>query len=526
MPLDERIKLASITLCQSAAWRFVFLMGLSGLAILIHGYHPYAEDAAIYVPAIKKLLDPSLYPRGAEFFLSYSHFSVFARCVALWVGLTHVSLPYTLLLWHAMTVGLLLAACWRFCGLCFESKTAPLYGTLLITAVLTLPVAGTSLLLTDPYLTSRSISTPLLLFAICGVLEDRLVRASLWLLCALLIHPLMAAYGAVFLLTLVGVRKHQWRLLALSGVAISAAVWVVVEHAKHVPVSPAYRAAVLTRSYFFLSQWAWYEVAGLIAPLGIVAWFLWARRRFPEDTLEWCGITVLLFGTFFFLMALIVVRTPEHIGVARYQPLRSFHLIYLMLFLLPMNAFVQFLFQRRILSFAVALAALSGAMFLVQRQSFPASAHIEWPWSPAHNPWQQAFEWVRVNTPKEAVFALDPDYMDQADEDHRGFRADAERTSLADRSKDGGVAAVFPGIADTWLEDVNATSGFQRVPGEAEALQLGRRGVTWIVTHRLSNSSLDCPYRNYSIAVCRLQPLPRSPVAHSAPAGILASPVK
>ena len=507
VPLHERVKLASIILCQSTAWRFVFLMVLTGLAILIHGYHPYAEDAAIYVPAIKKLLDPSLYPHGAEFFLSYAHFSVFARCVTMWVGLTHVSLPYTLLLWHAMTVALLLAACWRFCGLCFESKTAPLYGTLLITALLTLPVAGTSLLLTDPYVTSRSVSTPLLLFAICSVLEDRLVRASLWLLFALLIHPLMAAYGAVFLLTLVGVREHQWRLLALSGVSIFVAVWAVVEHAKQTPASPAYRAAVMTRSYFFLDEWAWYEIAGLIAPLGIVAWFLWTRRRFPEDRMEWCGITMLLCGVFFFLMALMVVRRPDQIAVARYQPLRIFHLIYLVFFLSPVNSFVQFLFKRRILGFAIVLAAISGAMFLAERQSFPASAHIEWPWSLAHNRWQQAFEWVRLNTPKEAVFALDPDYTDQAGEDHLGFRAYAERSALADRSKDGGVAAVFPGLADGWLEDVNATAGFQRIQGEVEALQLRRRGATWIVTYHLSNKSLDCPYQNDSIAVCRLQQL-------------------
>lgn len=51
---------------------------LAAIAVLIHGYHPFSEDAAIYVPAIKKQLDPTLYPRRDEFFLSHARFSLFS----------------------------------------------------------------------------------------------------------------------------------------------------------------------------------------------------------------------------------------------------------------------------------------------------------------------------------------------------------------------------------------------------------------------------------------------------------------
>src|ERR1700758_5078823 len=37
---------------------FAVLFLLSAAAIAIHGYHPFVEDAEIYVPAIKKLLNP------------------------------------------------------------------------------------------------------------------------------------------------------------------------------------------------------------------------------------------------------------------------------------------------------------------------------------------------------------------------------------------------------------------------------------------------------------------------------------
>ena len=46
------------------------LGAITALAVLVHGYHLGVDDSAIYVPAIKQVADPGLYPFGAEFFLS------------------------------------------------------------------------------------------------------------------------------------------------------------------------------------------------------------------------------------------------------------------------------------------------------------------------------------------------------------------------------------------------------------------------------------------------------------------------
>jgi len=43
---------------------------------------------------------------------------------------------------------------------------------------------------------------------------------------------------------------------------------------------------------------------------------------------------------------------------------------------------------------------------------------------------------IRLQTPRDAVFALDPNYMLIAGEDQHGFRAIAERSALADALKD------------------------------------------------------------------------------------------
>jgi len=46
-------------------------------ALFVHGYHPGVEDAEIYIPAIKKILNPALYPFGAEFFLNHARLTLF-----------------------------------------------------------------------------------------------------------------------------------------------------------------------------------------------------------------------------------------------------------------------------------------------------------------------------------------------------------------------------------------------------------------------------------------------------------------
>jgi len=51
---------------------------IAALAVLVHGYHLGVDDAAIYVPAIKRVADPALYPFGAEFFMSHAHLSLFS----------------------------------------------------------------------------------------------------------------------------------------------------------------------------------------------------------------------------------------------------------------------------------------------------------------------------------------------------------------------------------------------------------------------------------------------------------------
>ncbi len=75
--------------------------------LLVHGYHPLADDGAVYVTGIKKLANPSLYQSDAVFASSPTHLSIFAHVLAPLL-LHRGSLPALLLVCHLASIFLFL----------------------------------------------------------------------------------------------------------------------------------------------------------------------------------------------------------------------------------------------------------------------------------------------------------------------------------------------------------------------------------------------------------------------------------
>jgi len=61
---------------------------ITAASFVVHGYHPYVEDAEIYVPGIKKLLNPALYPYNQAFFASHARMTLFPNLIAGSIRLT------------------------------------------------------------------------------------------------------------------------------------------------------------------------------------------------------------------------------------------------------------------------------------------------------------------------------------------------------------------------------------------------------------------------------------------------------
>src|SRR5258708_23916267 len=104
---------------HSAGKILLILFVLTLLALLIHGYHPGVEDDGVYLPAIKRDINPNLYPHDFEFFTLQLQATVFDKLVAGSVRLSHLPLPVVVLAWHILTIFTISLGCWRISRLCF-----------------------------------------------------------------------------------------------------------------------------------------------------------------------------------------------------------------------------------------------------------------------------------------------------------------------------------------------------------------------------------------------------------------------
>lgn len=484
--------------------RALALAGIALLAILIHGFHPFADDAGIYVSGIVLALHPHRFGPSTPFIAAYTHLSIFSWLVAELVRLTRLPLSAVLLGFQFGGIWLLLYGMRQIARRCFSEEAS--WGAVALVAVcLTVPVAGTGLVMMDPYVTSRTLSTPLTLLAIGAALDRKAVKTALWLALVAAVHPLMAIYATGFVLLLAAAQAGRWRLLATLSVApvvLGGALWY---SQRNIVESHAYGVAVLTRGYFYLSCWQWYEIFGLVGPVLLIAAYCWWQRgdwRRPDLSLCLACLTIACSSV---TVAACFAHPGSHSHlIARLQTLRPYVIVYLVLFLGLGAVIVQRVLRGRLLEWVFVCGILGAGISAAQFLAYPFAAHVELPWRQSQNGWIQAFRWVRANTPANAVFALDSNYIHAPGEDTEGFRAIAQRASIADSSKDGGAAAVFPQLAERWLMESTAARNLSGITDAERVQRLAPLHVSWVVLQQSAVTGFDCPYRNTVVKVCRL----------------------
>ncbi len=493
---------------------------LAAVALAIHGYHPFAEDGGPYFSAILKAMHPALFPSWSQFVSALTRFSLFAPLVSGVARLSGLSAAWANFLLYFVSLWATIFAAWLISTRCFLSRRAR-YGAVSILALsLTIPIAGTSLLLIDPYLTARSFSTPLGLFAIAVML--RLTQSTgrnsmlLWpsaaacLFCAIasaIMHPLMTADTAGFLMLLFALSRPKsaarfWSVAALCCLAILLAASISLLPA---PATPAYSEAARSRTYWFLGKWRWYEIFGLVAPLlllDLLTRFRWRRVHQGARSMALASIAA---GVTAIAIALLFARASSvSYTVARLQPLRIFLIIYVVMILLLGACAGEFFLAVRRWPFAILFLLLGGVMFFAQLRTYPGSAHIELPGAAPRNGWEQAFLWIRRNTPPDARFALDAYYIGYPGEDAQYFGAIARRSALPDYSKDGGIAAIAPALANQWAAASAAQTGLNHETDTQRLAALHPFSIGWIVLPAASKTAFPCPFSNSAAKVCRL----------------------
>jgi len=416
--------------------------------------------------------------------------------------MTGISLAWAELFMQFLSLYLILWACHRIATHIFEQRAAQWAAVAMVSAMFTLPVAGTALYIADQHLHPRNLATALILIAISRILDGKRWHAVPLLILAFVLHPIMAAMGfsCCFFFTLAFWQPTPpW----LSTVRNSLAAAVPMGWIFEAP-TPSWRHALNTRTYYFLNRWEWYEWLGALAPL-LLFWLL-ARvaRKHGETNLSRFALAVLFFGIFQQIVAIVMLTPEALVRLTPLQPMRFLQLVYICMALVGGGLIGRFLLKTRLWRWAIFLLLFNGSMFAAQRLMFASSPHLELPGVTSSNPWLQAFAWIRKNTPSDAYFALDPRYLAAPSEDFHSFRALAERSQLADSIKDTAVVTQVPELGMAWEEQMKAQEGwphFQLADFEHLKTQFG---VNWVLVNYPQPAGLACRWHNDLLSVCQI----------------------
>lgn len=489
---EAHLDLATIALCTT-------------LAFLLLGYHPAAEDGGIYAAAAALRLDPTLFPAERGFAIAHTAGSLFIPLLAGLTRILHLPLPTVLLAVFIGSIAGTLGAAHALVKELFLERSTRLWALLTFTVSLGMPIAGTSLYLVDPYLTARSISTPLLLLALTYLLRRRAWPTVLCISIALVLHPMMTAWALLVFLALLARRSARpagYTSLLAAGTLLTMVLVQWLGPADTL----AGRAASLSRYYWFPAQWAWYEWMGLAAPPVIL--LLLARNRNatgvtpllrPLALATTTAIAIAATGAF-----CLIHTTNQSLLLARVQPLRLLHLVYGIFVLILAGSLPSFGRSRSIRLQPILCLLAAASLLMMQRGIYKDSDHIEWPGRTPTNGYERAFTWVKNNTPKDALFALDAQYTTAPGENAQLFRAIALRSSLPDAAKDGGITSVVPHLADAWYAAAQAQTGLSTLGDRQRAARVRPLGATWMILPANSTTHFLCPYRNTAAQVCKL----------------------
>src|SRR5271155_4615948 len=293
----------------------LWLLLLTAGALLVQGYHPFAEDAEIYLPGVEKILHPGLFPVGPEFFQSHASLTFFPNLIAFSLRVTHLPMEVGLFLWHVASIFLLLLACWELSGLFFSNARARWGGVCLVAALLTIPVAGTALYIMDQYLNPRNLAAFAAIFAVTRTLENKYAQALLWLAFAVCVHPLMGAFACSFCSLLAamkyGMKRAEVRNAGANATIESSAAGVLgclllpFGISLDPPSSPAYHQAALRHGFHYIQRWQWYEQFGILAPVVLFWWFGRMARARGSRRLDLLCRAFIIYDLIYFVMALV-----------------------------------------------------------------------------------------------------------------------------------------------------------------------------------------------------------------------------
>lgn len=278
----------------------IFALGLTPVALIAHSYKFVNDDQILYIPFLRRVVQPSLYPGDYFFDQPQANISLFEDVVVWpvrWLGL-----EWTMLIGYLIAQFAILLCLFALARRLISRRAAYLA---MILFILPISLGGTFVRTYDNYFNPRTIALPLGLLTLVALWERRaLVAASLTSI-HLLLHPLSGLHTwlVAFLMLAWWAHKRQVRggLLLVAVVLLLAALGLLAWNTGGSGgfwLDPAWQSVLWRRTpYVFLGSWKVYDwiSLGIYLVLGIVGWS--SRPRDPRSTQLSLAVLVVVLGT-------------------------------------------------------------------------------------------------------------------------------------------------------------------------------------------------------------------------------------
>jgi len=450
------------------------------------GYRFGVSDQAFYVPAVERLITPSLFPRDAALIDSQARLTVSDDLIARIVLATGATLPAVFFIGYLITLTVFAGAVLRIGRRYYASVWTS--AALLFALTFRHRLLETGVNSFEGYFHPRVLAFAVGIAALAACLDGRRVWAAVLVAIAFVVHPTTGGWFVVWIaVALVSGTRYRWSS-AGAAIALGLAGLMVLRSVapeRFAVMDDAWLEVLGSRRYLFTTNWplsAW--IVNLVPAAAVLAIYSARLKRGLVTTGERgavAGAAVLLaifVVTLPFVGARVAIAIQLQISRVLW-PIEFLATVYL-IWAVAEGPWLPSRWTRMapIFLFAVlAAASTARGIYILAVETHRPLVRVNLP----DGDWQQIATWARSSAPVDAHFLIDPTDVDR---EGVSFRVAAGRDVFIEPSKDPSIAMYSREIAMRVKERQAALPDFGLVTSTMARDVAARYGLTHLVTVR------------------------------------------